>query len=112
MIFVCIFARFIAKWTSLTASPKSLKYARIWTPFPINIFYFCFSNLSENRVFNLFNIIKVDFAWEEGSGPLMTEVCNYLIQSDNHYSFQGSTEKHKYKNYKTIYPEWEISPTV
>jgi hypothetical protein len=63
MIFVCIFARFIAKWTSLTASPKSLKYA------------------------------------------------NYLIQTGNYYSLQGSTETHKYRHYRTKYPEWEISPS-
>ena len=54
----------------------------------------------------------VDFAWEKGSGSLMTEVCNYLIQSNNsRYSFQGLKKKHKYKDYKNIYPEWEISPT-
>ena len=55
----------------------------------------------------------IDFAWEEGRGPLMTEVCNHLIQSDDdhYYSFQGSKETHKYKDYSTIYPEWEISPS-
>jgi hypothetical protein len=53
----------------------------------------------------------VDFAWEEGRGPLMTEVCNYLIQTGDYYSLQGSTETHKYRHYRTKYPEWEISPS-
>ena len=54
-----------------------------------------------------------DYAWQEGKGPLMTEVCNHLIQSNGYryYSFQGSKKKYKYKNYGSIYPEWEISPT-
>ena len=53
----------------------------------------------------------VDLAWKRGSGPLITEACNYLIQTGDYYSLQGSTETHKYKDYSTIYPEWEISPS-
>lgn len=54
-----------------------------------------------------------DFAWQDGTGPLMTEVCNHLIQSndDHYYSFRGSKKKYKYKNYRSIYPDWEISPS-
>jgi hypothetical protein len=52
-----------------------------------------------------------DFAWQEGRGSLMTEACNYLIQTGNYYSLQGSTETHKYRHYRTKYPEWEISPS-
>lgn len=52
-----------------------------------------------------------DFAWQEGKGSLMIETCNYLIQTGNCYSLQGSTETHKYRHYRKKYPEWEISPS-
>lgn len=52
-----------------------------------------------------------EYAWENGSGELVTDICNHLIhESRKDFILSDSNTTHKYKHYRTKFPDWEITP--
>lgn len=52
-----------------------------------------------------------DVALDGGNGPLVTDVCNFLIRTDKTFITDDGKEECMYKKYMTIFDKWEISPS-
>ncbi|KAM4564534.1 up-regulator of cell proliferation-like isoform 2-T2 [Fundulus diaphanus] len=52
------------------------------------------------------------YRWDH-SGKLITDICSSLVISDKYFRCSATNnERHPYKDYRTIYPDWKIQPDV